>query len=193
MVFCPKCGTENKDNSKFCEKCGVALVKGTETENNSQKTGIVDKFKSLSTFKKVISSIVVICCLGLIVVAVVGGLGSSDQNTSTSISSTINVSDLAISSQGYGMYQVTGTLVPDKDYSYLEMVVVFYDSQGAIIDKSPLAWNMNDVNSGQPIKVTGNAYVTGDNTPSTAAIYFFDSAFSGDDIEDAIYNQNITV
>ena len=25
MVFCPKCGTENKENSKFCVKCGAPL------------------------------------------------------------------------------------------------------------------------------------------------------------------------
>lgn len=25
MVFCPKCGTENKDNAKFCKNCGYNL------------------------------------------------------------------------------------------------------------------------------------------------------------------------
>lgn len=25
MPFCPKCGTENQDGSKFCAKCGANL------------------------------------------------------------------------------------------------------------------------------------------------------------------------
>ena len=26
MIFCPECGEENPDESKFCRKCGVNLV-----------------------------------------------------------------------------------------------------------------------------------------------------------------------
>ena len=26
MIFCPECGEENPDGSKFCRKCGVNLV-----------------------------------------------------------------------------------------------------------------------------------------------------------------------
>ena len=55
------------------------------------------------------------------------------------------MSDLSVQSEDYGAYSINGTLTPDKDYTYLEMVVVFYDDSEAVIDKSPLVWNVNDV------------------------------------------------
>ena len=103
------------------------------------------------------------------------------------------ITDLSIQSEGYGAYSVSGTLTPDKDYDYLEMVVVFYDDSGAVIDKSPLVWNMNDIQKDQIVKINGNAYVNGDSTPSKAEVYILDSAFGGNDLSDAIYNQTITI
>ena len=149
----------------------------------------LDDWKEWSTAKKAIS-IIAVCCIGLIIIGLVLGTFSSDKNTSPD--STIKVTDLAISSTGYGGYQVTCNLVPDKDYSYLEVQVIFYDANGAIIDKSPLVWNMNDVNVNQTIKVTGNAYVSGDNAPTKAKVLFFDSALSTEE-SDAIYTQEVTM
>ena len=80
----------------------------------------LDDWKEWSIAKKALS-IVGVCCIGLIIIGLVIGGFSSDKNTETKIS----VSDLALSSQGYGMYQLTGTIVPDKDYSYLEAQVIF--------------------------------------------------------------------
>jgi tetrahydromethanopterin S-methyltransferase subunit E len=28
MVYCPKCGTQNEDDAKFCKKCGADLYAG---------------------------------------------------------------------------------------------------------------------------------------------------------------------
>ncbi|WP_457548785.1 zinc-ribbon domain-containing protein [Archaeoglobus sp.] len=43
MVFCPKCGTENKDDSKFCVKCGAPLPqsKKVEAQQVSGKSPII--------------------------------------------------------------------------------------------------------------------------------------------------------
>ena len=65
----------------------------------------------------------------LSVSAVSAGLFGDDNNKLT-------VDDLKISDGGYGMYDVTCNLKADKEFNYLEMVVVFYDDSGAIIEKS---------------------------------------------------------
>ena len=149
----------------------------------------LDDFKEWSTAKKAIS-IIAVCCLGIIIIGLIVGSGSPDKNTTPD--STINVSDLAIVSEGYGGYDLTCKLIPDKDYSYLEAQVIFYDSDGAVIDKSPLVWNMNDVHADQTIKVSGNAYVSGDETPTKAKVLFFDSSLSTEE-SDAIFTQEVTI
>jgi len=149
----------------------------------------LDDWKEWSTAKKAIS-IIVVCCIGLIIVGLLIGGFSSDKNTSPD--TTIKVSDLAISSSGYGGYDLTCKLVPDKDYSYLEAQVIFYDSDDAVIDKSPLVWNMNDVHANQTIKVNGNAYVSGDNNPAKAKVLFFDSSLNSEE-SDAIFTQEVDV
>lgn len=102
----------------------------------------------------------------------------------------LTVEDLKINNEGYGMYKVTCNLEAAKEFDYLEMVVVFYDDSGAIIDKSPLVWNMNSVPKDQPIKVSGSAYVSGNDIPSKAVVYIFDDVLA-DDLDDAIFNQTI--
>ena len=147
----------------------------------------LDDWKEWGTAKKA-ASIIAVCCIGIIIIGLVLGSFSSDKNTSPQ--TTIAVSDLAISSTGYGGYDVTCDLIPDKDYSYLEVQVIFYDADGAVIDKSPLVWNMNDVKVNQTIKVNGKCYISGDNVPAKAKVLFFDGALSNEE-SDAIYTQEV--
>ncbi|WP_405314750.1 hypothetical protein [Methanobrevibacter sp.] len=102
----------------------------------------------------------------------------------------LTVDDLKIDDKGYGMYDVTCNLKADKEFNYLEMVVVFYDDSGAIIEKSPLVWNMNDVPKDQTIKVTGSAFINGDNTPAKAEVFIFDDSLESD-LDKAIFNQTV--
>lgn len=37
MVYCPKCGTKNEDNSDFCVKCGATLKTGTITSRRYER------------------------------------------------------------------------------------------------------------------------------------------------------------
>ncbi|MBZ9570104.1 hypothetical protein KQY27_00860 [Methanobrevibacter sp. TMH8] len=140
----------------------------------------------------------IICIFAIAIVGIGLTLSGGDKSSSGSENQpgsenqqTLNISNLRISSQGYGMYDIKTTLVPDKDYSYLEMVVVWYDSSGAIIEKSPLAWNMNDVTEGSTIKISGNGYIQGDEKPVKAEVYFFDNVFSGGDLSSALFNQSV--
>lgn len=188
--FCLKCGAENRDNAQFCEKCGYKWEDNTNAQT-SGSNGIIDKLfykidkktgQSRVSKGKTIIILIIILFLLLIVV-------SSFSNPTPE--TTIQVTDLSIVSEGYGMYSVTGNIIPDKDYSYLELVVVFYDDTGAVLDRAPLVWNMNDIHQNQTIRMDGTAYVSSDSAPATAEVYFFDSAFSGDDVSDSIYNQTI--
>ena len=104
-------------------------------------------------------TILMIMIILFILLIIIGSMSPSTPQTNPKIT------DLSIQSEGYGAYSVSGTLTPDKDYDYLEMVVVFYDDSGAVIDKSPLVWNMNDIQKDQIVKINGNAYVNGDSTP----------------------------
>src|SRR4051794_1109684 len=36
MSYCPKCGSKNDDDAKFCGECGAALVVETKTSLSSQ-------------------------------------------------------------------------------------------------------------------------------------------------------------
>ena len=164
----------------------------------------LDDWSEWSTGKKVGSiaaGIVALCCIGLIVLSVLGGGASPDKNTSSSSSGDnstdseqegLKVQNLTLKSGGYGSYDLTCKLIPDKDYRYLEVHITFYDSDEAVIDKSPLVWNMNDVKKNQTIKVSGSAYVQGDNKPTHAKVLFFDNSFSGDD-SDAIYSEDVKI
>lgn len=137
-----------------------------------------------------IKKIALICIAAIVIVVAAVALFGGDSTPDT----TINVTDLSVKSEGYGSYKINGNLVPDKDYSYLEMVVVFYDSDGAIIEKSPLAWNINDVSAGQTIKLSGMAFVDSSvGSPVKADVYFFDSVFSGGDLDDAIYSETVNL
>ncbi len=106
--------------------------------------------------------------------------------------SDLTVENITLTDEGYGLYKVNCDMIPKKDFSYLEMQVVFYDNGGAIVGKSPLVWNINEVKEGQLLKVTGNAYLdSSSNTPSTAEIIITDSALG--DSDQPIFAENVTM
>ncbi|PKL66576.1 MAG: hypothetical protein CVV28_09230 [Methanobacteriales archaeon HGW-Methanobacteriales-1] len=143
---------------------------------------------------KLVIGVVVLLIMGIVAISGCTDSGSSSNGTSASSdAASLNVSNLKVVSEGYGMYKVKATVIPDKDYDYLEMVLIWYDASGAVIDKNPLAWNINDVTSGQTLKVTGNGILTGDEKPAKVDVLFFDSVFSGSDVSGAIYKKTIEV
>ena len=38
MVYCPKCGTQNKEDAKFCVKCGAELYPEKRAEKREEDT-----------------------------------------------------------------------------------------------------------------------------------------------------------
>ena len=108
-------------------------------------------------------------------------------------SNDLEVSNISIVSEGYSMYKVNCEVTPKKDFSYLEMQVIFYDSSDAVIGKSSIVWNVNEPEKDQLMKVSGTA-MTDDasSTPARAEVYFVDSAF-GSTKDNAVYIQNVTM
>lgn len=136
----------------------------------------------------------------LVIVGIVATSGCTDSSTSSASNSSqstappFQITDLKVTNEGYGDYAIKGQLVPNRDIDYLEMVTVWYDSSGAVIERNSLAWNMNDLKSGQKVKFSTNDYLgTGAGTPSKVQLLVFDGAFSGGDDSNAIYNTTLEV
>lgn len=146
---------------------------------------------------KLVIGLVVLLIMGIVAISGCTDSGSSSNGTSDSSSASsdpaLNVTNLKVVSEGYGSYDVKATINPDKDYSYLEMVLVWYDSSGAVIEKNSLVWNINDVKAGQILKATGNGYITGEEKPAKVDVLIFDGVFSGGDESSAIYKKTIEV
>lgn len=138
--------------------------------------------------KKLIGGVVVLVLLVIIVAAASSGSGSNTQSESQ-----LNVSNISVSSQGYGMYEVNTKVVPNKDFSYLEMAAIFYDSDGAVVGTSPLVWNVDNAKQGQTYKIQGTATANSGSSPTKVSVFFFDSVFSGGDTSSAIWSQNVTL
>ena len=81
----------------------------------------------------------------------------------------------------------------NNDMDYLEMTLTWYDSSGAIIEKDPLVWNINNVKFGQTLKVDGSSYISDKGTPAKVDVLIFDSALSDGDESSAIYKDTLTV
>ena len=72
------------------------------------------------------------------------------------------------------------------------MVAIWYDKDGAVIYKSPLMWNINNVQSGQVLKASGETSLYEKGTPVKVDILLFKNEFSSDESK-AIYKQTINL
>lgn len=127
----------------------------------------------------------------IVILAVIGVLLLSNMNISND--PVLNISNVNIESEGYSMYKVSCDLIPTKEFSYLGLVVIFYDSNGSEIGKSPLVWNINSPTKDQLIKVSGTALTNNQNyEPARAELLFFDTSFETDPSK-AVYAVNVTI
>ena len=139
--------------------------------------------------------------LGILVIAGIVAISgctesstSSASNSSQSTAPPFQITNLKVTNGGYGDYAIKGQLTPTQDIDYLEMVTVWYDSSGAVIERNSLAWNMNDLKSGQKVKFSTNDYMgTDDGTPSKVELLVFKGVFSGGDDSSAIYKTTLEV
>ena len=93
---------------------------------------------------------------------------------------TIQINDLNIKQDQFGIYQLEGHITPQKDYAYMEARIVFYDENGTIIGKAPCAWNMRDLEKDSKISVGNGIGAVVDETPAYAVVSFYDDVRSTD-------------
>ena len=134
--------------------------------------------------------------LGIVLLVVtMSGCVSNDSNSSngSSSSSQISFTNVSVTGDGYGSYTIKGDLIPTSNMDYVEMVAVWYDTSGAVIDQDPLSWNSNNLVSGQVYKINGMSDLYDKGTPSKVVLYFFDSPFSGGDYSSAFYKHTVNI
>jgi len=133
----------------------------------------------------------------LLILAVVAISGCTSSNNSTSGSygaqSEINVTNVSVTSSGDGFYNINAVIIPTKNIDYLEMAAIWYDSSGAVIESSPLIWNVNNAQANQVYKANGEDSLYQKGTPTKVELYVFDSVFSGGDTSKAIYHQTVNL
>ncbi len=66
MVLCPNCGTENDENSKFCQNCGQEIIKKPTSENIEVNESIQEKSSTLLIVLGYILSILGIFSIGIL-------------------------------------------------------------------------------------------------------------------------------
>ena len=88
-MYCSNCGTKVEEGAKFCPECGSTITENSINSSTNSKT----KSKGFSSFLddwnewgmgKKIGSIIIACCIGLLVMGLIGSIVSPDVNTSTS-------------------------------------------------------------------------------------------------------------
>lgn len=134
-------------------------------------------------------AIVPIILLVVLTVAASGCTSTSD--TGTSSGGDLKVEGFEIIPEGYGFYSIKGKITPSRDFDYLEIVLKWYDAEGNVIQRDPLAWNINNAKAGQPIKFSTYSYIdTG--TPAKVDLMIFEDPFSGgEDESSAIYKTTL--
>jgi len=190
LVKCKECDKEYEldkgtDPSNYQCDCGGNLKK--------IRTDPVKLFKSW--FKLWESSkdprIIILSFIGLIFVCVFA-VTLIATTAFTYESNQINISNdeytHKYSTSGYVMEYVA-ELTPNKDFNYLRMVTVWYDSEGNVIKQDKNTWNVNSAVAGQTYKI--NSKINLDSEPFKIRVLVFDSPDDVTDESKAIYKQNI--
>ena len=89
---------------------------------------------------------------------------------------TLQINDMNINVDEWGIYNLVGHITPLKDFDYLEARVIFYNANGTVIGNG-YAWNMLHPQKGTPISINNPAGVCKE-TPDHAVVSFYDRAGS---------------
>ena len=91
-------------------------------------------------FKTLVKAFILLIVLGLIIGTVSGGETETTETTVTeevkekpkapTVVEKYNLQVVETSTTSYGAFQVVGTLVADKDYSYIQIEIPCYDADG---------------------------------------------------------------
>lgn len=85
----------------------------------------------------------------------------------------IEINDLNLQQDEFGIYNLQGHITPLKDLDYLEARIIFYDAQNTILSTG-YAWNMNNLKKGEKISLNNGMGATCNENPDHAVIGFYD-------------------
>lgn len=166
-LYCRNCGCKVLD-AEYCPECGTRITPELPTQQpmgNKEKNNYIIKGIIIG-----VCLIIIILSLFVIVTNIgnIGGSGLIVQNVSVN--------------QDWLGQKITADIIPDRDYDYLGATIIYYDSNGAVINTDNLVWNMLNVKKGQHIKMSGQSYTTDYiGNPASAKLMFFDSALDTDE------------
>lgn len=116
----------------------------------------------------------------IIILCGICAFGFMNQNKET-----LKITDINVTQDEFGIYNLQGHITPLVDFSYLEARMIFYDENGTVIGNAPCAWNMIDVKKGTNISIGNSLGAVCDGTPAYAVVSFYDDVGSSTPIANA--------
>lgn len=104
----------------------------------------------------------------------------------------LEIDDINLEQDQFGIFQIVGHITPLKDFDYLEARITFYDENGVIIGQSSCAWNAAHVQKDTKLSLGNGIGGICDGTPAYAVISFYDSVYSDTPLANATITFNIT-
>ena len=162
-MFCPKCGTKNDDDAKYCEGCGQSLHKGVN------KKDMLDKERNNSGgISNGVKALIVVCIVLIAGIGVTAGMllqkpASTAVNT-TQAAPTTTTTTQSSSAQPYqptwhkvatftgstddyrtfsirgNQFKVTMSAVPMITYSENSLIANVFDNSGYMVGTGTISW-----------------------------------------------------
>ena len=133
-------------------------------------------------------NIIIIGIIIIISTVLASGCVSNTEEPTTKV----NVTEISINPADYGEYKVQMNIVPNEDFQYLGLMVIYYDDKGTVLQKDTLLWNVLDAAKGQKYSVASSSFLNENDKPVKAELYLFDDA-STFEPSNAIWNKTINL
>ena len=176
-IYCKKCGYKIFDSdTEYCPRCGSRV-------NDFYEVQKIEKDKKTRNILLIALAIVIIAS---ILIMTTGFIIKQDMNNNQL------VSNVKFTVEDFETLGFTADLNPTKDYDYLSIEIEYYDKNNNLVDKTPIAWNQNNVKANQPVKINEPMVMSYYNKgiPAKAIVKVYDSVYSKDPIQTIEVNLN---